>query len=206
MPAENNSDLSIANRALRKAFLSPIASFSEESDKAELIAGVYTEQRALLLSLTHWNFARKFVQLSRDPAAPAAQWSYAFKLPPDREGVPDAYFATGDESAPPVKQFELAEDMVLANSETLWARYTFSAPENLWPPYFVSFAVAAIAAEICNDKDRRRELAREAWGIETEGRKGGAYRIAKQRDGAYTRTRPLFGSGGGPLIDVRGGT
>lgn len=78
-----SSPVQICSNALILTGGSPIASLTESSDRAILMANLYDQVRRATLRRHLWNFAITRVLLSPDATAPAFEWAAAFTLPSD---------------------------------------------------------------------------------------------------------------------------
>jgi hypothetical protein len=85
------SDTEICNKALAKiGTRSDIASLDEDSNEARACSLIYATTRDEVLSMAHWNFAKRTATLSLIKSAPgtpsnptgATQWSNAYPAPP----------------------------------------------------------------------------------------------------------------------------
>jgi hypothetical protein len=202
------TDITIVQNALLHAGLEPIESFAEESDKADTVNRLYPNQKLALLSAHPWRFADRRAQLSRLPDAPNSEWAYQFRLPSDRVMPPRSLFLSDDPGSAPYKRFELGDGVLLSDADELWAAYTYDAPASRWPAYFIAFAEHALAAVFAvafqvTDSITERED-RIAWGMPSEGRRGGLFATARFADGRFAPTRSL-NVGGGPLLIARRG-
>jgi hypothetical protein len=200
------TDITIVQNAMLHAGLEPIESFNEGTDKADTVARLYPSQKLALLSAHPWSFAARRAQLSRLPAAPNNEWPYQFRLPADRVMPPHSLFQSADPGAPPYKNFELGDGVLLTDAEELWAAYCYDAPASRWPAYFIAFAEHALAAIFAvafqvTDSIIQRED-RIAWGLPSEGRRGGLFAAARFADGRFAPSRSI-NVGGGPLLQAR---
>lgn len=202
------TEIAVVQNAMMHVGLVPIESLADGSEKADTAARLYPAHRSFLLALHPWKFAARRGQLSRETAAPAAEWDYSFILPQDGVLPPHSFWQSADANSPPYKNFEIAGNRVLTDSDELWCAYTAEVPETLWPPYFRNFAehsFAAIMGAACNvtqaEVDREDRM---AWGLPQEGRRGGLFAIARSADGRFAVTRSLIRDGG-PLIAARRG-
>lgn len=199
--------ISIVQNAMLHAGLTPVESLEDGTDASDTAKRLYFEQRRFWLSAHPWKFADKRAQLTRSADTPANEWDYQFKAPSDRVNMPMSYFQSGDPGCPPYKNIEFGDCVIYSDSEELWAVYTRDVPESHWPPYFVAFAEHAFAAIIgvalqVTDSIIERED-RMAWGLPSEGRRGGLFAAARFSDGRFAPTRSL-NVGGGPLLAARG--
>ena len=78
-----SSPVEICSNACILVGTSPIASLSENSDRAIVMSNLYDQVRRATLRRHTWNFAMTRVLLSPDATAPAFEWTNKFTLPAD---------------------------------------------------------------------------------------------------------------------------
>lgn len=76
------TETDIANLALSRVRANPIGSLLEQSVQAEQCRILYPNARNEVLSMVHWPFNKKTVQLSLKTDKPA-EWTYAYAYPND---------------------------------------------------------------------------------------------------------------------------
>ena len=134
--------VSICSNALMMLGKTPIASLTENSDRAQYCANLYPMLRDSLLRKHFWNCAIKRVVLSPDALAPAYGYSAQFPLPSDflrvyEVGQPNAF----------ITDFQLENRMILANAESLPLRYVWrNDNEDNWDSGLVDTATIMMAA------------------------------------------------------------
>ncbi len=77
------TEISICSNALLMLGDRPIASFTEDQDRARLASNIWPQARDHILRSHPWNCAIKRVALSPDVTAPAFDWAYQYTLPAD---------------------------------------------------------------------------------------------------------------------------
>jgi hypothetical protein len=77
------TSVSICSNALLMLGDKPIASFSEDQDRARLASNLWEHVRDHVLRSHPWNCAIKRETLAPDVTAPAFDWPYQFSLPAD---------------------------------------------------------------------------------------------------------------------------
>jgi hypothetical protein len=77
------TEVSICSNALRKLGDSPIASLTEDTERARLCNALYEPARDSLLRSHAWNFAITRASLAQISSTPAFEYSYQYALPTD---------------------------------------------------------------------------------------------------------------------------
>ena len=77
------TEVSICSNALRKWGDSPIASLTEDTERARLCNALYEPARDSLLRSHAWNFAITRASLAQISSTPAFEYSYQYALPTD---------------------------------------------------------------------------------------------------------------------------
>lgn len=204
-----SAPIDIVQNAMIHVGLEPIESFEDGTPNADSAKRLWPTHRLTLLAHTDWHFARKFQQLSRTAAAPAGKWSYAFRQPPDMVRPPAAFYLSDDPAQPAYQRFEQVGAEFLSDVDVLFAAFTCDLPEAKWPGFFVAFAEHSFAAIIGRAggalDSRIGEEHQIAWGVPSDGMRGGLSRAARSADGKNTPTRSLIRNRG-PLIGARLGS
>lgn len=198
------TDIGIAQTAMVLAGLIPIEAFGQEgADSYELL---YKTKRNDFLSRHPWKFTVKREQLSLLNETPIAEWEFVFALPPDRQLPPETIWNSADPRMPAYKRFEISENRLYSDTDTLWAKYVYNVDEGKWPAYFVAFVEMAMAhayaLAFTENKDKQRELSNQAWGMVQEGGLGGLFAVARRADGRFNPSRSLIVNQG-PLLAAR---
>jgi hypothetical protein len=134
--------VSICSNALMMLGKAPIASLTDESDRAQYCANLYPMLRDSLLRKHFWNCAIKRVLLSPLSEVPAYGYSAQFQLPGDflrlyEVGKPNAF----------ITDFQLENRMILANVTALPLRYVWrNDNEDNWDAGLVQVATQTMAA------------------------------------------------------------
>jgi len=98
--ATGDTKLSICSDALIMLGSSPLSSFSEGTDAAQITDRLYDDLRDTIILCYPWSFSLKKQQLARSVDAPPNEWSYAYPLPSDILGSgPRALFTSGSAGA-----------------------------------------------------------------------------------------------------------
>jgi hypothetical protein len=146
------TDAGICSQALIMLGEQPIASLitSEGHEPTLICAATYPQIRDFYLATYPWRFALKRAQLTRDAAEPTGGgWLYSFQLPPDRAmwGGRQAFQSSG-ENEPPIRDWTILGNRLLANVSDVWLEYTWNVTEAGFPVYFAHFLAHALAASI----------------------------------------------------------
>ncbi len=202
--------IEICNAALAR--IGAEALQSEDAPGADQVLRLYDDTVRVLVAFKRWRFATRTVQLQRLTDPPAAGfWTYQFKLPVDRVGLPDAVFdrSRADSGVPggrPFTDYELGEDVVLTDATVLYARYRVIPAIAMWPALFrecVTVALAGHCALAVNEDERRRDdLLREVYGDPRMPGQLGLVGKAASLDAQSSPSR-IADAGGGPLINAR---
>lgn len=202
--------LDVVNQAIVKGGGAQIGDLAENTPMAVLMARVYPQKKAAMLSRHRWVFAKTIVRLGRIVTPAGFPRAYAFNRPADLVGQIHDYRADARDDAAKVDVLQLA-DQLAADSDTVWIEYTADRPEAGWPSWFVDVVVCSAAIEVANAKSRRSkaaELKIELEGNPEDRGEGGLIGIAKQLDSANAPKRTLEWENGGALVEARfgGGT
>lgn len=203
------TDVGVCNKALvGKLGAESIETITESeitTDLEAICAQAYPTVRDLCLSINDWGFAQKKQQLSEDGATvPVNLHSKAFFLPPDMKHGPDAVYFDG--GSIPTTNYEIIGGHMMCDAETVIVEYTIRPDEADWPPYFTSFVIAALAADIAMPVTemvgKKEDLHAEAWGTPSENMRGGLAGLAMLLD---ARAKPAGGflKNGDPLTATR---
>ena len=164
-----------------------INSFTQGTTGSTVAANLYTGTYEDELTKHPWRFAQAKRQLARLTSTPLNQWNYAFQLPSDLLAVHHVH---------PNVAFDIYENKLYCNEQSIDLDYTFRPDESRLPAYFVrlmEFRLASLfAVPVAEDRSKadtyqmmyERQFA-QAQFIDSQGR---------------TAT-PLQRN---PLIDVRG--
>lgn len=204
--ALNDSDITICNQALVRIGATQISSLTEGGDLANTCFRLYSNLRDSLLSAYPWSFSMKKRQLGRLVTAPTNEWKYQFQLPDTLLSGVIAVFASGEQSAEPIRYgWEIYGDKVLSNYEQLWIDCQETVDESDMPPYFVRLLSMALSAEISipvTDQTTKAEYFRAlAYGTPGEQGRGGLFREAMNIDSRGKETAVIEDYS---LVAVRG--
>ena len=204
--ATGDTKLSICSDALITLGASPLASFEEGTDSAQICDRLYDDLRDLLLVSFPWSFTLKKVQLARLVDAPASEWKYAYALPADiLSSGPRALFNSSTAGARQVTEgWEVYEGNVLTDLTEVHIDYQFQPTEAVMPRYFVQllkYYVAWHIAEPVTDQISKAEYWQSvAVGAPSENMRGGYFRQAMNID---SQTSPPQQLQNFEIIDVR---
>ena len=187
--ASGDTKLSICSDALIMLGASPLSSFSEGTDAAQICDRLYDDLKKSIIASHPWSWSFKKVQLARLTETPANEWKYAYALPGDTLAGVRAVFNTGSTGVNPIQYgWEIQGDQVYTSEETIYVDYQYAPGESLIPSYFVQllkYAMAAEIAETVTDQITKAQYyEQKAFGSPAENRRGGYFRVAANIDGS----------------------
>jgi hypothetical protein len=204
--ATGDTKLSICSDALIMLGSSPLSSFSEGSDAAQITDRLYDDIQDTVLMSYPWAFSLKKSQLARSVDAPTAEYQYQYPLPADLIGSgPRALFTSSGTGTRPVTfGWEVYGGNILTNYATVYIDYQFRPEPDVMPTYFIQllkYWVAWHIAEPVTDQITKAQYFQSlAVGSAAENMRGGMMRQAMQIDGA---SEPISGFQDFPLITAR---
>ena len=202
--AQGDTKLSICSDALIMLGASPLSSFSDGTDEAQVADRLYDDVRDTLLMQYPFSWSVKKVKLARLADAPINEWRYKYQLPGDMLGNPKAVFQTSAVSDRPVRDFEIYSGGLYTNLENVWIDYQFTPEPTSFPPYFVRLLRTALAAEfaepITDQITKAQYFHQQAYGSPSENMRGGLFRVAASIDGT---DRPQQTIQEFPISDIR---
>jgi len=200
-----DTKLSICSDALIMLGASPLSSFSDGSDEAQVADRLYDDIRDTLLMSYPYSWSLKKISLGRLEDAPVNEWRYKFALPGDILGNPKAVFYSSAVGAITARDFELFSGGLYSNYEQIWIDYQFRPEPAAFPPYFANLlkhALASAFAEPVTDQITKGNYYHSlAYGSPSENMRGGLMRVAMGIDG---RDRPSQSIQDFLLTDFRG--
>lgn len=187
--ASGDTKLSICSDALIMLGASPLSSFSEGTDAAQICDRLYDDLKDSLIASHPWSWSFKKVQLARLTSTPVNEWKYQYALPGDRlAGVRAVYNSTATGIEPVKYGWEIQGDKIETSEETIIVDYQYAPNESILPKYFVQllkYAMAAEIAETVTDQITKAQYyEQKAFGSPSENRRGGYFRVAANIDGA----------------------
>lgn len=201
-----NTAIDICAKACVLVGQKPIQSFTG-GQKQATCKMLYDMTIENLIASYVWGFAGAKVQLARLVASPGGEWKYAYKLPPDRIGQPNAYYPSNAVGEFPFLSWELQGDAVLCNEEAVFCDYKFAPTVARWPAYFENLAVHAMAAVLAVPLTTDRGLAefyhQMTFGTPQESGMGGLWLQATNAD-AQGQTNIALHPDSFVLVNVRG--
>lgn len=180
------TDISMSSNALLLIGHETINSFTDAGAGARSASNLYATVYEDALTGYPWRFAMGKVALSKLTADPLNEWANAFQLPGDLLLVYRTY---------PRSTFEIYEDKLYSDQETIEIDYWFKPAETTLPPYFVKYMQYALAAEFAISVTDNRTLA-ELFDAKASQQK----LIAMNRD-SQGRTNNAIESA--PFLEVR---
>lgn len=187
--ASGDTKLSICSDSLILLGASPLSSFSEGTDAAQICDRIYDDLKDSLIAMYPWSWAFKKVQLARLVTTPVSEWKYSYQLPGDALTGVRAVFDTNAAGATSVPGgWEIHEQHLDTNFEQVWVDYQYAPGESFWPTYFVQlmkYAMCAEIAETVTDQITKAQYwEQRCYGAPTENRRGGYFRVATSIDGS----------------------
>lgn len=186
MPVTFTNKEEIANRALQKLGAGSLASFDDETARADLVKSIYTSVIQGLLTKGNWHFATKKQQFTRIDENPVNEWQYSYAIPTDLLKL-RALYNSDQIAIVSVNDYEIFEQRrIYTNETTLYGDYITYVDESYWPYYFVEFVISALAAELAYPLTRSETTMalykEEAYGSPSENGMGGLYAEAAKQD------------------------
>lgn len=192
--------LDICSQALVLIRANPISSFLESSDAAAVCNILYNSFIKDIFSRYPWSFSKKTSTLARYSGAPIKKYKYAYAMPNDCLRVWGLY--SGDKL---VEDYEICGEnldnkahsipLILSNEESLTLDYNASVSEDLWPGYFLNYAIYALAdllaGPITDDDTIVDKMHRLAYGAPNENEKGGKFAIAAYNDSQQNPSKSM---------------
>jgi len=187
--ASGDTKLSICSDALILLGASPLSSFSEGTDAAQICDRLYDDLKDSIIASNPWSWSFKKVQLARLTSTPANEWKYQYGLPGDRIAGVRAVFNSGATGIQPIQYgWEILGDKLETSEELIYVDYQYSPNESVLPKYFIQllkYAMAAEIAETVTDQITKADyFEKKAYGTPGENRRGGYFRVAANIDGA----------------------
>jgi hypothetical protein len=147
----SNTNISICSAALLLVGADEINSFDDETREAKLCGNLYPMTLDEVLSRHPWHFSVGQAQLSQLSATPLFDYTYAYQLPTNMLRL------LKEENSCP---YEIYENKLYSNANTMKVLYQFRPTEARFPPYFVMllvFEMAAILAVSLAEDEKKME-------------------------------------------------
>lgn len=203
-----SSDIDVANIALSKLGETNINDFTT-NNTGQTAKLLYDPLVEAVLGMHIWSFARKKISIGGPLGGadiPVNEWQNAYQLPtvPPLVKLLAVYNDSGT-FALPLKRYERFEDKLFANQDTeMFVDYVFLPAENKWPGWFIMLIATALAADlatpITGQRSKKEALALEAWGLPSQGRRGGLYKEAALADSIENPTKTIQTSPGDLIL------
>lgn len=193
--ATGDTKLSICSDSLITLGASPLSSFSEGTDSAQICDRLYDDIRDTVLQMYPWSFTYKKSQLARTTNTPVNEYQYEFTLPSDRlgSGVRALYNSNSVGALSLSTGWEIFGSSVFSSQTTLFADYQFRPSEDVMPTYFIqllkywmSWHIAEAVTDQLTKGDYYKQI---ACGLPSENMRGGMFRQATQID---SQNRPSW--------------
>lgn len=194
----------ICNRALAR--IGEAALQSEAAEEAAPILALYDSAVAIGLSLGGCSFALAIRQLSRDALKPKGRWAYRFQLPAESLEGPRAIFDSED-ATQPFNDWELMDDGVYTDAETIWAKVKVAPSPQLWSPLFTEAITVYLASLLCSSMkenfDQAQVYYQQAMGDPRAPGDYGLFGRARAGDTAAQPSGRMMTTRSSPLIAAR---
>lgn len=182
-----NTKVGLCQEALLLLASNPITSFDEGTDKARTCALLYETVIANVLTMRTWNFTKQKAELTRLVTVPTNGWKYQYQLPSDRIAAPWAVYNSAQVGAEPTADFAIYGDKLYSDDEVVVIDYQAEPDVSKFPHGFRTLVVYALAAAFAVPVTEQAELMAKydalAFGVPSENRQGGQFRVAAQIDG-----------------------
>lgn len=180
------TDISMSSNALLLIGHETINSFTDAGAGARAAANLYETVYEDAITSYPWRFAIGKVTLSKLAAEPLNEWKNAFQLPGDLLLTYRTY---------PRSPFEIYENKLYSDQETIEIDYWFKPEETTLPPYFVKYMQYALASEFAISVTDNRTLA------DTSNASANQQRLVAMNRDSQGRTNNAIESA--PFIEVR---
>ena len=202
--ASGDTSLSICSDALLMLGASPISSFTEGTDEANICNSLYPDIKIKTLASYPWSFSFKKVQLARLITTPTTEYQYEYALPSDMIGTPRAVFISSSAGSSTQRDYRIMGGKLLTNYKEVYVDYQYSVEEYEMPHYFVQnmkYQLTWHLAMPITDQIEKTDYWRTvAQGTPGENGRGGYMRQAMNIDG---QGQPTNGFQDFSLISVR---
>ena len=137
----------------------------------QAVNSVQNRVRQTLLSSHYWSFAEKREEFSRHPEVPTWGYRYSYNYPSDFLSI--TYVNDTGNLREGIKEYDTVNRRLNTNLERAFVSYTSDvADETLMTPNFVNAWVYHLAAEVCfqvtRDKDLKKDLKNEMRTLKME--------------------------------------
>lgn len=131
--------------ALLKIGAAPIGSFDDPGTEAACAVRLYPVARDALLTVFPWSFTQASAQLTALPAAPQAEFAFAFDMPADCLRA----ISAGVGRASRGLTYKIEGTRLHADYAPVTLAYQRRAAEADFPPFFVQALLCRLAADLC---------------------------------------------------------
>ena len=133
-----SSNVDIASNALQMLGAKAINSFDDSGAGAAAAKALYEPLLTALLTNTYWRFAIKKASLNLLSQTPLNEWKYAFQIPTDNLKIEKAYH---------LRSYQIYQNFLYANQNSVEIDYVYRVPESLFPSYFELAFTYKLASE-----------------------------------------------------------
>lgn len=200
-----STHVQIANRALARIGCIPVQSFDITSDRVQNVKRIYDSVVEDIFSKGRWHCGKRTLGLTQIDGAPPRYWKNKFVLPPDRIGLPEGYFDS-KEIKQPLTLFELTDNEIWTDANTVFAVYpVIPLPVN-WPGYLREVVQLGLMAEFAlsvrEDPALRNKIRGDLYGAEQYQGEGGQFGVAMALE-AQAHAQVDFDGGHNPVTSAR---
>lgn len=134
------TSVEIASQALKLLGDNAITAFTDPGNGAKVMNEIYEQTVESVLSETPWRFAMKKATLVLNASpTPLNQYQYKYDIPAD--------FLAMQTVRPTGTDWEIFEQEIYSNQDSLDIDYLAKPDESTWPPYFVKLIVYRLCAD-----------------------------------------------------------
>ena len=202
--AAGDTKLSICSDALIMLGASPLSSFSDGTDEAQVADRLYDDVRDTLIMQYPYSWTIQKTKIARLADTPINEWKYKYQLPGDILANVKAVFNTSSVGATSIRDFEIYSAGLFTNLEDVWIDYQYLPEPAEFPPYFVRLLKTALAAEfaepITDQITKADYFHSKAYGAPSDNMRGGLVRVAINIDGADQPSKSIQEF---PISDIR---
>lgn len=196
--ASGDTKLSICSDSLIMLGASPLSSFSEGTDAAQICDRLYDDMLVQLLCKYPWSFTLKKSQLARLADAPASEWTHAYALPADLigSGARALFTSSTAGASPQTDGWEVYAGQIFTDFTEVHIDYQFKPDESVMPSYFVQlikyYCCWHFAEAVTDQITKAQYWQSVAVGAPAENGRGGAFREAVNVDGTTSPSNNIL--------------
>lgn len=178
----STTKVDIASQALGLLRADPISSFTQGTNEADIVNLHYNTFVLDMFSRYPWSFALEKKQATQDSITPVNEYKYRYHMPSGMQKLYKVYDSGSTGARPIPTGWDRIGAFIYSNHEKIYVEGTYYIDEGSWPGYFITFAAHALAAYIAmpvtDDESIAEKWQRIAYGLPSEGEKGGKFQVA----------------------------